>query len=96
MEFIQPRSWSDALAAKAAHPDALPLAGRTDLIVEMNSGRNRPPALRALTRVPELTQRRMQDGRQRIGALRPARARGDGAPHARLVVDRVPGALACG
>ncbi|WP_218577399.1 FAD binding domain-containing protein [Phytohabitans rumicis] len=27
MDFLQPSTWEDALAAKAAHPDAVPIAG---------------------------------------------------------------------
>ena len=27
VDFLAPRTWDDALAAKAAHPDALPIAG---------------------------------------------------------------------
>ena len=36
MEFLQPTSWADALAAKAARPEALPVAGGTDVMVELN------------------------------------------------------------
>ena len=55
MEFLQPRSWAEALAAKAAAPEALPIAGGTDVMVELNFDRRRPPALLDLSRVPELT-----------------------------------------
>ena len=41
MEFLQPRSWAEALAAKAAAPDALPIAGGTDVMVELNFARRR-------------------------------------------------------
>jgi CO/xanthine dehydrogenase FAD-binding subunit len=68
MDFIQPGSWTDALAAKAQHPDALPLAGGTDVMVDMNFGRSRPAALLDLTRVPELAEWGIDDGRLRIGA----------------------------
>jgi CO/xanthine dehydrogenase FAD-binding subunit len=54
MEFRQPRSWAEALAAQAAHPGAVPLAGGTDVMVELNFGRRRPPALLDLSRVPGL------------------------------------------
>ena len=36
MEFLQPTSWGDALAAKAARPEAVPIAGGTDVMVELN------------------------------------------------------------
>ena len=56
MEFLQPTSWADALAAKAARPEALPIAGGTDVMVELNFDARRPAALLDLTRVPELTE----------------------------------------
>jgi CO/xanthine dehydrogenase FAD-binding subunit len=55
MEFLQPSTWDDALAAKAEFPDALPIAGGTDVMVELNFDRHRPPALLDLTRVDDLT-----------------------------------------
>ena len=54
MEFLSPRSWSDALAARAEHPDAVPIAGGTDVMVELNFDRHRPGALIDLTRVDDL------------------------------------------
>ncbi len=68
MEFLSPSSWVDALAAKAAYPDAVPIAGGTDVMVELNFDRRRPPALLDLTRVPELTQWAPDNGHLRIGA----------------------------
>ncbi|HEX6518236.1 MAG TPA: FAD binding domain-containing protein [Nocardioidaceae bacterium] len=68
MEFLQPRTWAEALEAKAAHPDAVPIAGGTDVMVELNFDRHRPAALLDLTRVPELTEWAHEDGRIRIGA----------------------------
>ena len=52
MEFIQPTSWDEALAAKAAHPASVPIAGGTDVMVDLNFDRERPEALLDLTRVP--------------------------------------------
>lgn len=54
MDFLAPRTWAEALAAKAERPDAVALAGGTDLMVEINFDRRRPPALLDLTRVSEL------------------------------------------
>ncbi len=68
MEFLQPSSWADALAAKAEHPDALPIAGGTDVMVELNFDRRRPDTLLDLTRVDELTAWDLVDGRVRLGA----------------------------
>jgi CO/xanthine dehydrogenase FAD-binding subunit len=68
MEFLQPRSWADALAAKSAHPDAVPIAGGTDVMVELNFGKRRPSALLDLTRVPEIADWSVEEGRIRLGA----------------------------
>ena len=85
MDFIQPTSWDEALAAKAAVPDALPLAGGTDVMVEINFDVRRPDALLDLTRIPELSQWSQDSGRIRVGA---------GLTYARLISelgDRLPG-----
>jgi CO/xanthine dehydrogenase FAD-binding subunit len=68
MEFLQPSSWDDALAAKAAHPEALPLWGGTDVMVDINFGRERPEAILDLTRARELAEWGPDDGRLRVGA----------------------------
>jgi CO/xanthine dehydrogenase FAD-binding subunit len=68
MEFMQPTSWAEALAAKAAHPDAVPIAGGTDVMVELNFDRRRPPALLDLTRVGELAEWGDDGDRLRLGA----------------------------
>jgi len=68
MEFLRPTTWADALAAKAEHPDAVPLQGGTDVMVELNFDRRRPPALLDLTRVAELADWAREDGRVRVGA----------------------------
>ncbi len=68
MEFLQPGSLVEALAAKAASPDAVPIAGGTDVMVELNFARRRPLVLLDLTRVPELAGWSLQDGRLRVGA----------------------------
>ena len=68
MEFLQPAGWDEALEAKAAHPEAMPLWGGTDVMVEMNFGRARPEAILDLTRVDELTRWDRDNGSFRIGA----------------------------
>ena len=55
MEFLRPATWDEALAAKAEHPSALPIAGGTDVMVELNFDRVRPSALLDLNRIGELT-----------------------------------------
>jgi CO/xanthine dehydrogenase FAD-binding subunit len=68
MKFLQPASWAEALEAKAEHPDALPLWGGTDVMVDVNFGRARPETVLDLTRVRELTEWDRDDGSLRVGA----------------------------
>ena len=68
MEFLQPVSWAEALEAKAEHPEALPVWGGTDVMVDVNFGRARPETVLDLTRVGELTQWDRDDGTLRVGA----------------------------
>ena len=68
MEFIQPTSWDEALAAKSAFPAGMPIAGGTDVMVELNFDRARPDAIIDLTRVAELRELGEEDGLLRIGA----------------------------
>ncbi|MGH3367944.1 MAG: FAD binding domain-containing protein [Nocardioidaceae bacterium] len=68
MDFHSPSHWSEALAVKAAVPAASPLMGGTDVMVELNFDRQRPPALLDLTRVDELRDWDLADGRVRLGA----------------------------
>src|SRR5918999_1790815 len=68
MEFLQPRSLPDALAAKAELPEAVPIAGGTDVMVELNFDHRRPAAVLDLTRVGELAAWDRDDGRLRVGA----------------------------
>ena len=68
MDFLQPVTWAEALQLRAERPDALPLAGGTDVMVELNFDRRRPGALLDLTRVPELREWSVQDGVVRLGA----------------------------
>src|SRR6202790_1102834 len=70
---------------KAAHPDALPIAGGTDVMVDINFDRHRPSAFLDLTRVAELTEWGPQDGMLRVGA---------GVTYTRVIGelgDRIPG-----
>jgi CO/xanthine dehydrogenase FAD-binding subunit len=67
MEFLQPRSLAEAIAAKAGYPAAVPIAGGTDVMVEINFDARRPEALLDLNRVSELTSWQRSDGRVRLG-----------------------------
>jgi CO/xanthine dehydrogenase FAD-binding subunit len=66
--FIQPTSWPEALEARAAHPEAVAVAGGTDILVELNFGRLRASALLDLNRVGELRTWGRENGHVRIGS----------------------------
>ena len=66
--FLRPVRWAEALQMRAAHPDAVVLAGGTDLCVDINFGRLRPASLLDLTRVADLTAIERSNGSVRIGA----------------------------
>ena len=68
MDFLQPTSLREALEVKAERPEALPIAGGTDVMVELNFDRGRPAAILDLTRVAELAAWDRDGGRCRVGA----------------------------
>jgi CO/xanthine dehydrogenase FAD-binding subunit len=68
MEFLQPRSLPEALALKAEHPVAMPIAGGTDIMVEINFDARRPAVLLDLNQVTELTRWAADGDLLRIGA----------------------------
>jgi len=68
LEVLQPSSWGEALAAKEEHPEAVPLAGGTDLLVELNFDRRRPETILDLTRATELAQWSRDNGEVKLGA----------------------------
>lgn len=69
MEFLSPRSWPEALLARAQNPGAVAIAGGTDVMVELNFDRHRPEALIDLTRIEDLREwSSSEDGGVRLGA----------------------------
>lgn len=68
MDVLLPRTLDEALAMKAAHPEAVPIAGGTDLMVELNFDRRRPGHLMDISRLGELTVWRREDGSLFLGA----------------------------
>src|SRR3954447_1069657 len=68
MEILRPDTLDEALQIKAATPDARPIAGGTDLMVELNFDRTRPEAIVDLGRVAELRQHGRRNGTLRVGA----------------------------
>jgi CO/xanthine dehydrogenase FAD-binding subunit len=85
MDFLQPTTWAEALAMKAEHPEALPIAGGTDVMVEINFDRHRPASFIELTRIAELAEWGPEGNLLRVGA---------GVTYTRLIEelgDRLPG-----
>jgi CO/xanthine dehydrogenase FAD-binding subunit len=68
MEVVSPRSLDDALRVKADNPDAVPIQGGTDVMVELNFDRRRPEVLLNLNEVPELRGWSRENGRLRLGS----------------------------
>src|SRR5437588_5613277 len=68
MEVLSPRSLDEALRLAAEHPAAMPIAGGTDLMVELNFDRRRPEVILNLAEVPELRGWSRDDGLLRLGA----------------------------
>jgi len=65
---LTPRTLEEALALKAERPDAVPIQGGTDVMVELNFDRARPPALLNLNEVPELRSWSRDNGMFRLGS----------------------------
>lgn len=78
MSGLSPNTLAEALDARAVHPEAVPIAGGTDLMVAVNFGRLRPDSLLDLSGVAELSTWERRDGALRIGA---------GATFARIASD---------
>lgn len=76
MDFLRPAGWEDALAAKAEHPTAVPIAGGTDVMVEINFDHRRPEYLLDLNRVGELAEWEVGERTVRLGA---------GVPYTRII-----------
>ncbi|MBL3804707.1 MULTISPECIES: FAD binding domain-containing protein [Streptomyces] len=70
-----PASLDEAVAALAATPAAVPVAGGTDLMTSVNAGQLRPTALVGLNRVREIRGWQYLDGHALLGA---------GLTHARM------------
>ena len=68
MDVFVPRSLEEALELKAVRPEATPIAGGTDLMVDVNARRVRPSALLDLSQVAELRSWWHHEGRVFVGA----------------------------
>jgi CO/xanthine dehydrogenase FAD-binding subunit len=71
MEFFRPADWPEALAIKAAQPGVLPIAGGTDVMVDINFDRVRPAGLLDLTGIRELAEWAPDGNEIRLGPAVP-------------------------
>jgi CO/xanthine dehydrogenase FAD-binding subunit len=78
MDFLTPRTLAEALDIKAARPEAVPISGGTDVMVELNFDIRRPAALLDLTRLDELAEWSAANGSVRLGA---------GVSYARIITE---------
>ncbi|GAB2617097.1 FAD binding domain-containing protein [Streptomyces capparidis] len=72
---MAPASLDEAVSALSSRPEAVPVAGGTDLMAAVNAGLLRPAALVGLGRINELRGWQYQDGHALLGA---------GLTHARM------------
>jgi CO/xanthine dehydrogenase FAD-binding subunit len=68
VDVLTPRALDEALRLKAERPDAVAIQGGTDVMVELNFDRARPPALLNLNEVPELRGWSRENGTLRLGS----------------------------
>jgi CO/xanthine dehydrogenase FAD-binding subunit len=78
MDFLRPGTLAEALDMKAERPEAVPIAGGTDVMVELNFDTRRPAALLDLTRLDELAKWSVANGSVRLGA---------GVSYARIITE---------
>lgn len=68
IDVLAPATLAEALEMKRDRPDAVPIAGGTDLMVQVNFDRLRPPAFLDLNRIDELTRWNEDAGTLFLGA----------------------------
>ncbi|MDQ2838590.1 MAG: FAD binding domain-containing protein [Actinomycetota bacterium] len=68
MDVLQPTDWDEALRLRAARPDAVPIAGGTDVMVAMKLAGFRPAALLDLSRISGLAGCRQSSTAVELGA----------------------------
>jgi len=68
VDVLLSRTLEEALDVKARRPEAVPIAGGTDLMVELNFDRHRPEAMIDVSRVPELRVWSRDNGTLFLGA----------------------------
>ena len=68
MEVVSPTNLKEALRVKAERPDAVPIQGGTDVMVDLNFDRGRPEVLLNLNEVDELRGWSRENGSLRLGS----------------------------
>ncbi|MGE5273665.1 MAG: FAD binding domain-containing protein [Verrucomicrobiota bacterium] len=68
MEVVSPKNLEEALRIKAQRPDAVPIQGGTDVMVELNFDRGRPDVLLNLNEIEELRGWSRENGVVRLGS----------------------------
>ena len=68
MEVLLPSTLAEALEMKAEHPEAVPIAGGTDVMVLVNADLLRPETFLDVSRLPELGTWRLEDDELFVGA----------------------------
>lgn len=68
MDVLLPDTLDEALELAAANPDVVPIAGGTDVMVELNMDLGRPETLMDVSRFQELREWRREDGDLFLGA----------------------------
>jgi CO/xanthine dehydrogenase FAD-binding subunit len=68
VDVLSPRTLDEALRLKSERPDAVPIQGGTDVMVELNFDRARPPSLLNLNEVQELRGWSRENGSVWLGA----------------------------
>ena len=66
-DYLAPKNLKEAFEMMSDHPEAIPLAGGTDLLVQMKEGHRSVRALLSLKRIPEVHQF-AQNGRLTFGS----------------------------
>ncbi|HJS26857.1 MAG TPA: FAD binding domain-containing protein [Actinomycetota bacterium] len=68
MEVLLPGTLDEALELAAANPEVVPIAGGTDVMVELNMDLGRPETLMDVSRIAELREWRRENGHVFLGA----------------------------
>ena len=67
VNYLAPADWNDALDMKTNRPDAFPLAGGTDILLQMKEGRRHVESLISLRRVQDAHALRHEEGALILG-----------------------------